>query len=254
MGEDKRVQEVEARFRKAWEGYEDVRAGLECVPPSDLQFWRAHIPCLCRKGLEFYDSMKTLLDSLRRDVRAFVSSRTQERNRLVAEAETRDRLAGAASPPAVRSPPPPQNLEDQLAGLRMGSVSPYSTYPTQAQSPPPPSPYAASAQSHLPPPPPSRPMAPPQVNPYDFSSFGSAGVPCRTYAQPPQPSSNGYPASQYPGMMPPQPPPHTSAYPPPPPARPSAYPPPPPQSTQGYYPPPGGAYPGYQPPSGQGYR
>lgn len=232
---------------------------------------------MSRKGLEFYNSMNTLLDSLRRDIRAFITSRTSERNRLVAEAETRDRLAGTSQ--AVRSPPP-QNLEDQLAGLRMGSVSPYAAYPT---SPPPVSPYANPSQAYLPPPPPSRPMAAPS-NPYDFSSFGSAGVTSANRAYPapppltntagqgyssPPPVSNGYPSqvpppssaypNHYQSMSPP--PPHqsyqsynppSSPYPPPSPARPSAYPPPPPQ-TSGYYPPPG-QYNGYQPSSGQGYR
>lgn len=42
-GEEKRGKDVEARFRRAWEGYEDVRVGLEYVTPLAGFFSPAHV-------------------------------------------------------------------------------------------------------------------------------------------------------------------------------------------------------------------
>ncbi|KAJ9121703.1 hypothetical protein QFC22_002323 [Naganishia vaughanmartiniae] len=177
-GRGRRTEGLVARFRDAVAGYEDVRVGVE-------------------KGLDFYNSITTLLGALRRDVRAFVSSRAQERNRLVTEAETRDRLSspGSVSPPPLPGHPQ-RSLEEQLAGLRVappqsspstGGYRGYSSPPPpqsqgQAWNQPPPmsSPYSpppipSAPGSRLPPPPTqgARATAP---NPYDFSSFGSSSA------------------------------------------------------------------------------
>jgi hypothetical protein len=168
----------------------------------------------CRKGLDFYRSINTLLDALRRDARAFVSSRAQERNRLVAEAETRDRLAspGSVSPPPLPGHPQ-RSLEEQLAGLRVApppsSSSPgvyrgYSSPPPPAQGqtwnqPPPtsspysPPPVPQAPASRLPPPPSQGARTTAPSNPYDFSSFGSSAGLSNAFATSQYPSSGSAP-------------------------------------------------------------
>ncbi|KAJ9102499.1 hypothetical protein QFC21_002899 [Naganishia friedmannii] len=268
-GRGRRTEAMVARFRDAVVGYEDVRAGVE-------------------KGLDFYTSINTLLVALRRDVRAFVSSRAQERNRLVAEAETRDRLA---SPGSVSPPPPPpghpqRSLEEQLAGLRVAppagsSPGVYRGYsspplpPSHGQTwnqPPPVSSYSPPApKSRLPPPPTQAARVAAPSNPYDFSSFGSSAGLSNAFASPPAsgqgsgPESygmnNGYqagmrsPAPAMPPSMPPPPPPRQqySSYPSANAGSPYPPPPPPPPVARPAYPPPPTGYPNsysnYLPPS-----
>ena len=226
---ERRVRELTGRLGRAMVDYQEVRSGLE-------------------RGLDFYDRLEGMTASLRQSVKGFVTTRTEERNRLASQAD------GRPSYSASSSPPPPQrgqgpSLESQFGALGMGSRSP----------PPPSSPFSdwrttASSPAPLPPPPPA------PSNPWDF---GSSGLPSAFQTQPPLAPPSSYPqppAQRQPSYpAPPQPsshhsygsgpPPAPSPYPqpssgysaiPPPPSQPpssypSAYPPPP---THGYASPP----------------
>ncbi|ORY35828.1 BRO1-like domain-domain-containing protein [Naematelia encephala] len=255
----KRVREWERKLEQAGEQFGEVQAGLS-------------------KGLSFYESLKNVTNDLGREVRAFVKNREQERNKMVADIETRQRLAGSPPPPPA-APSASRGIEAHLAGLSIGpngygNRSPYPTSPPPQQSissysstpglpaPPP----QISTPSYLPPPP-SQPAKP--SSPYDFSNLGNLHSAFSTAQSP----SSQYPSHPPPRPEPPAPPrqssysyPSTTSsnpYPPPPQSSSNPYSPqqssnnpyPPPQSSSNPYPPPPSrpsqtqAYNGYQAPS-----
>lgn len=212
MSNDERSgADVEGRFRKAAQSYDEVRTGLQ-------------------KGLAFYDQMTTLIDALRRDVRQFTNTRAQERSRMASDAEARSRITTSASPPRVE-----RTLESQFGSLGLGGH----------QSPPP----TSSSPYPQPPKSPGYPAPPPQrssaASPYDFSSLGnlpsafSSQPPShQAYSSPPPPTTQQqrYPSAaagqHYPSPSP------SSPFPPPPPSQPSNHiygsMPSPPSHTPGY--------------------
>ncbi|WVR09391.1 hypothetical protein IAU60_006458 [Kwoniella sp. DSM 27419] len=153
----RRVRDWERKLVEAGEAYAEIQAGLS-------------------KGTTYYDSLLRVLEDLRREVKGFVNSRDSERNRIVGEIETRQRLGTSPPPPSTGT----RSLEDRLAAL---SVAPSST-PSYAPPPPqpprsyaspplpsgfPPPPAQVSTPSFAPPPPPAK--AP---GPYDFTGLSSA--------------------------------------------------------------------------------
>ncbi|WVQ95192.1 hypothetical protein IAU59_002286 [Kwoniella sp. CBS 9459] len=213
----RRVKEWERKLIEAGEGYAEIQAGLS-------------------KGLTYYESLGRVLQDLQREVKGFVNSRESERNRMVGEIETRQRLGGSPPPPASTASGS-RSLEDRLAALSVApSSSPsYSPLPPQPPrqhitSPPPtgypPPPAQVSTPGFPPPPPPAKP-----ANPYDFgslsslpSAFSSSSAPppasqspAQSYAQQPAYGSSSHSYASPPAQ-------HTSSpYPPPPsqPARPA---------------------------------
>ncbi|ORX38284.1 BRO1-like domain-domain-containing protein [Kockovaella imperatae] len=245
----KRIRDWERSLERTGEQYSEVRAGAG-------------------KGLSYYESLTVVINDLSREVREYIRSRDSERNKMVAEIETRQRISGGSTGSDSRG------LDSSMAGLSI-SRSPYASPP-----PPPPSagssgypsltptslptPPGHSSTPHFPPPPPPPAPAKSPSNPYDFSSLGNLPSAFSTSShQPSQPpplhssysssssSSNPYPTPSAPHSGYTSPPPHSS-YPPPPPAR---------NPSANYYPPPSstpqrqtsGSYPSYQPPPQQSH-
>ncbi|QRW13317.1 vacuolar protein sorting-associated protein BRO1 [Ceratobasidium sp. AG-Ba] len=261
---EKRRREAVTRIARAREGWMDVREGAG-------------------KGIQFYQDLSNLVQTLKRKTLAFTNARKVERDRLVSEAELQKKLSAPtapSAPPPVPPPPPSAQPRSPTLESAMGSMSlnqgtwaqsqaqapkafsppppapvpPPPQRPTYASPPPPPpqqQPYQTyGAPSPYPPPPPSAqsPFSPPP--PPSQPSYSSpppvdpyAGL-GSAFGSAPAPAQPSYPAqSSYPGQ-----PPTPSAYPPPPaPVRQGSFPPPPQPRQQSYPPPPGGAYP---PPSG----
>ncbi|KAJ7430177.1 BRO1-domain-containing protein [Mycena galericulata] len=168
---EKRRKEGIRRFGRAREGYEEVRDGLA-------------------KGLQFYTELTDLTAKLRRSVKAYVSGRIEERERLVAKLESEKRFS-SSGPPPLAAKPPSSSLESSFAGNELErSTAPQS--PQQQYPPPPPSQYSSPA-------PQSYPSAPPPPPPAQYSS-------------PPPP-----PPQQYYAQQQPPPPPRQQSFPPPPP-------------------------------------
>ncbi|KAJ7103785.1 BRO1-like domain-containing protein [Mycena epipterygia] len=186
---EKRRKESLRRFGRAREGYEEVRDGLA-------------------KGLQFYTELTELTAKLRRNVKAFVGGRIEERERLVAKLESEKRLTSSGPPPLAAKPP--QSLESGFAGMNLrGSPAPPQWQPSASQSP----------QQQYPPPPPSQYSSPP---PQSYSSAPPPPPPPSQYASaPPPPSQQQYYSQQ-------QPPAHS---------RQQSFPPPPPQPIQYSQPP-----------------
>ncbi|KAK4686602.1 hypothetical protein P7C73_g3526, partial [Tremellales sp. Uapishka_1] len=195
----RRVREWEKRLIRAGEGYEEVRAGLS-------------------KGLSYYESLAGVIGDLRREVKNFISGRESERNRMVSEIETKQRLA--SSPPPL-PPSGGRGLESQFAGMSMGArgTSPYastpppapfqppkpSQYGTTSAYPPPPSStpsYSGASTSKYPPPPTSGYSSPPPAastsSPYNFGSLSNLPSAFSTTSAQPQ-----YPAGPPPRPGPP---------------------------------------------------
>jgi hypothetical protein len=186
---ERRKKETVQRFNQASERYMEVRDGLA-------------------KGLQFYSELSGLTSTLRRNVKDYFSSRKTERDSLVAQAETQQRLAAqiVSSPPKPPPPPPPSSsLSQALSSLSLqnrqppsnplpppGSWTPaqrsaFSGYPNYSppatQSYPSPPPSVSHASPFIPPPPvqsphaqassrPSYSLAPPVQTP-----FGATPVP-----------------------------------------------------------------------------
>ncbi|KAK7032954.1 BRO1 domain-containing protein [Favolaschia claudopus] len=181
--EKKRAESVR-RFGRARECYEEVRDGLA-------------------KGLTFYTELTELTTKLRKNVKAFVAARIEERERLVAKLDSERRFT-PSNPPPLAAKPLQSGLESGLAGMSLGgsparppqwqTATPQQQYPS-----PPPAQYSASPSQPYPsaPPPPSHyptpPPPPPASQPY--------------YQQPPPPSRQQ--------SFPPPPPPHSPYSPPP---------------------------------------
>ncbi|ODO11054.1 hypothetical protein I350_01656 [Cryptococcus amylolentus CBS 6273] len=145
----KRVGQWEKGLIEAGESLAEIRAGLG-------------------KGLSYYESLARVIEDLKREVRGFVSSRDQERSRMVSEIEARQRLGGAASPSTSGT----RGLEERLSSLSMGAPPPPSRPGASSATPTLPAPPSQSAPTpHYPPPPP-----PPKSNPYDFSSLGGSSA------------------------------------------------------------------------------
>ncbi|KAJ7713471.1 BRO1-domain-containing protein [Mycena maculata] len=204
---EKRRKEGVRRFGRAREGYEEVRDGLA-------------------KGLQFYTELTDLTAKLRRNVKAFVSGRVEERERLVTKLDMEKRFSSSGPPPLAAKPPQASSgLESGFAGINLrGSPAPLPPQwqPSASQSP----------QQRYPPPPPGQYSSPaPQ-------SYPSAPPPPPTqYASPPPPSHQKYYGQQQPPT-----PSRQQSFPPPPPPQPTQYsqsyasspPPPPPPSNDPY--------------------
>lgn len=212
---ERRKKESVRRFSQASERYMEIRDGLA-------------------KGLQFYSELSGLASTLRRNVKDYVSSRKSERDSLVAQAETQQRLVGLGThvvspPPKPPPPPPPPGLSQALSSMslqsRQASSNPppppgpwppaqrtaFSGYPNYSpatnQSYQSPSPSASHTSPFIPPPPvqsphgqasprPSYSLAPPVQTPY-----GAAPVPSQ---RDPYADSNLLSGS---GHFPPPPPP-----------------------------------------------
>ncbi|KAJ6475823.1 BRO1-domain-containing protein [Mycena vitilis] len=194
---EKRRKEGVRRFGRAREGYEEVRDGLA-------------------KGLTFYTELTELTTKLRRNVKAFVGGRIEERERLVAKLESEKRMS-SSGPPPLAAKPPQSGLESGFAGMNLRG----SPAPPQWQAGP------QSPQQPYPPPPPAQYSSPaPQTYP--------SAPPPSQYASPPPPAPQQYYSQQ---QQQPQPPPGQQQQSFPPPPRPSQYspaPPPPPPANDPY--------------------
>jgi hypothetical protein len=189
---ERRKKEAVRRFSQASERYMEIRDGLA-------------------KGLQFYSELSGLTSTLRRSVKDYVSSRKSERDSLVAQAETQQRLSGlgthlVSSPPKPPPPPPPpSSLSQTLSSMSLQSrqapsnlppppgpwtpaqrtaFSGYPNYsPPTTQSYPSPSPSASHTSPFIPPPPVQSPHA--QASPRTSYSlvppvqtpYGAAPVP-----------------------------------------------------------------------------
>ncbi|WVF67616.1 hypothetical protein IAT40_002374 [Kwoniella sp. CBS 6097] len=205
----RRVRDWERKLIEAGEGYAEIQAGLS-------------------KGLTYYESLGRVLDVLKREVKGFVNGRESERNRMVGEIETRQRIGGSPPPPSSAASGT-RSLEDRLAALSVGpssspSYSPMPPQPPKQQftSPPPagypPPPAQVSTPSFPPPPPPAK-----ATNPYDFGSLSN--LPSAFSSNPSAPptaqshSQSNYGSSSYSYPSPPSQQ-SASPYPPPPPSQP----------------------------------
>ncbi|TDL27807.1 BRO1-domain-containing protein [Rickenella mellea] len=211
---EKRKKDLVRRFLRARDGYNEVRDGLA-------------------KGLQFYHDLSDLAATLRRNVKSFVTSRSVERDTLIAQAEAaqRQHSASSAPPPLAdkppRPPPPlpssPNGLHNAFSSMSLHSPSSTSSPPpppsqmySQFRSPPPPpaqqqqfnqsqspSTYGMTYSSSLPPPPPpqqpSSPPAPPAVDPY--SALFNAPWATSNSAAPPPPAPQSQPQAHYGNMQ-----------------------------------------------------
>ncbi|KAJ7078395.1 BRO1-domain-containing protein [Mycena crocata] len=184
---EKRRKEGVRRFGRAREGYEEVRDGLA-------------------KGLQFYTELTELTAKLRRNVKAFVAGRIEERERLVSKLESEKRLTSSGPPPLAAKPP--GGLESSFAGMNLRS----SPAPPQWQQ----QPAAQSPQQQYPPPPPS------QYTPQTPQSYPSAPPPPSQYSSPPPLPPPSQQQQYYSQPQQPQPPSRQQSFPPPPP-QPSQY-------------------------------
>ncbi|KDQ06193.1 hypothetical protein BOTBODRAFT_71084 [Botryobasidium botryosum FD-172 SS1] len=216
-GRDKRRTECIGRLLRAKEGWFEVREAL-------------------RKGIKFYRELSETASSLHREVSRFVTTRGTERQSLVSQAETSQRLSATPAPPPKlpakeppQMPPPPprgSGLESSFGGLNISSPSPASPWSAQRTNAPP-----------LPPPPPSAPMSPAQTRP-QYPPTPPAMAPSypppppqqhrMSLPPPPPPPQTGYGGSPSPN------PPTQSYYPPPPASQNQAYPTSPPPATDPY--------------------
>ncbi|KAF7368985.1 BRO1 domain-containing protein [Mycena venus] len=239
---EKKRKEGVRRFGRAREGYEEVRDGLA-------------------KGLTFYSELTELTTKLRRNVKAFVAGRVEERERLVAKLESGKRLT-SSGPPPLAAKPPQSGLESGFAGMNLGgSPAPPPQWQSPAsQSPPhpyPPAQYSSPAPQSYPsaPPPSSQPQytSQPPPAPQQYYSQQQPQPPSRqqSFPPPPPPPQQSAQYSQSPqqsyGSSPPPAPAHdpyanlgmfappTTYSTPPPPASGVSSPPPPPPPPQGSY-------------------
>ncbi|KAJ7026173.1 BRO1-domain-containing protein [Mycena alexandri] len=114
---EKKRKEGVRRFRRAREGYEEVRDGLA-------------------KGLQFYSELTELTTKLRRNVKTFVSGRIEERERLAAKLENEKRFTSSGPPPLAAKPPQAGGLEPSFANMNLrGSPAPSQWQPSAPQSP-----------------------------------------------------------------------------------------------------------------------
>ncbi|KAG9092612.1 bck1-like resistance to osmotic shock [Ceratobasidium sp. 370] len=193
---EKRRREAVTRVARAREGWMEVREGAG-------------------KGIQFYQDLSSLVQTLKQKTLAFTSARKTERERLVSEAELQKRLSAPSVPPPV---PPPPSTQPRSPTLESTTGSMSLNQGTWAQSQPP-----QQIQQSKPfppplPPPPQRPTytsppPPPQQQPQQYQPYGAPSP----YSAPPPAAPSPYPA-------PPAPPAAASPFPPP----------PPPQSQQSY--------------------
>ncbi|KAJ7254684.1 BRO1-like domain-containing protein [Mycena haematopus] len=254
---EKKRKEGVRRFGRAREGYEEVRDGLA-------------------KGLTFYTELTELTTKLRRNVKAFVAGRIEERERLVAKLESEKRFT-PSGPPPLAAKPGQSGLESGFGGMSLANSpappqwqSPASQTPQQPFPPPPPAraQYSSPAPQPYPsaPPPPSQPQyaSPPPPAPQQYYPQQQPQPPSRQQSFPPPPPQPTYsqPPHSY-GSSPPAAPAHdpyanlgmfTPTYSSPPTSGVSSPPPPPPPS-QGSYAPSYSSHPQLPPPpppQGQG--
>ncbi|BGP56850.1 bck1-like resistance to osmotic shock [Rhodotorula sphaerocarpa] len=213
---ERKKRDLTSRLGRAAQAYADVRTALE-------------------KGLHFYSDLNDLVEGLQRQVDGWVSMRTNERERMAAEADIKQRLegtgggGGGAGPSglesamgsmhlgggggggsAARSPPPPaQHTAVPMASQY--SPQPYSqpiSYPSSSPAPPsqPANPYGAmpstgafSLSSSYSPAPTSTAGQQQRSAPSPSSSYPYPSAPAQPFgnAQPAYPSSPVPPASPY---------------------------------------------------------
>ncbi|WVN86165.1 uncharacterized protein L203_101326 [Cryptococcus depauperatus CBS 7841] len=205
-----RVKNWEQDLIEAGKSFAEIRAGLS-------------------KGLGYYDSLKGVMEDLKREVNGFVVTREQERAKLIGEIEMRQRL-GASSLGANTSS---RGLEDRLAALKMDAPAPPPPPRLSAMSATPSLPSPAQTQGMTPLYPPPPPTKSQNANPYDFASLSGftafspplpASPPLQNQLSRGQGSYGGsyspFPTSNTTQPLPPlgQ---STSPYPPPPPSRPT---------------------------------
>ncbi|KAG8795868.1 bck1-like resistance to osmotic shock [Ceratobasidium sp. 428] len=264
---EKRRREAVTRVARAREGWMEVREGAG-------------------KGIQFYQDLSSLVQTLKRKTLAFTSARKSERERLVSGAELQKKLSAPSAPPPVPPQPPsaqPRSptIESAMSSmsLNQGTWAQSQTQEPKAFSPPPlPPPPQRATYTSPPPPPPQQyqPYGAPSPYPPPPSATPSYPAPPTAHSPfpPPPPPQSQQPYSGYSSPAPPsdpyaalgaafgptpapaQPtyptqPSAPSAYPPPSaPSRQGTYPPPPPpQSRQQSYPPPPGSAAPYPPPS-----
>ncbi|GAA5907166.1 hypothetical protein JCM6882_008380 [Rhodosporidiobolus microsporus] len=181
-------RDLVARLGHAAQAYGDVRTALG-------------------KGTQFYQDSGDLVDGLKDQVQGYLAQRNAERERMVSEADIKQRLegGGGASAPAASPPPAPYggaaSLDRAFGSLNLGNGG-------GATSPPPPPSWTAPS---YPTPPPQAPQ-PPAATSSPYGNFPSSGV-------------FGLGSSSTPSASSPAPPPVApSPYQPRPPQPPSAYP------------------------------
>ncbi|SJL10158.1 related to Vacuolar protein-sorting protein BRO1 [Armillaria ostoyae] len=173
---EKRKKDTVRRFSRARDVYMEVRDGLA-------------------KGLQFYNDLTGLTNSLHENVKSFISGRVSEKDNLVSQIEVEKRLSSASAPrpPLAAKPPlpppptsgdlssafssmsmrgsapPPERSWQNLSSSSGQSYSPstYNFAPSSRPPPPPSSTYTPSPPpplpnlsrfSSLPPPPPPQPQ------------------------------------------------------------------------------------------------
>ncbi|KAH8997954.1 BRO1-domain-containing protein [Lactarius akahatsu] len=153
---ERRKKEAVRRFSQASERYMEIRDGLA-------------------KGLQFYSELSGLTSTLHRSVKDYVTSRKSERDSLVAQADTQQRLSGlgthlVSSPPKPPPPPPPpaSSLSQALSSMSLQSRQ------TSSNPPPPPGPWPPTQRAAFS----SYPnYSPPTTQPYPSPSPASHSSP-----------------------------------------------------------------------------
>ncbi|KAF9030291.1 BRO1-domain-containing protein [Hymenopellis radicata] len=229
---EKRKKETIRRFSRTRDIYMEVRDGLA-------------------KGLQFYNDLTGLVNSLQGNVKSFVADRTKEKDNLVSQLEVQKRLSSAAPPIAAKPPVPPPPPSSSSLASSFSSMS-MNDKPWQSQSPPPP-PQSQYPSSYNSTPPPSHQRSllhsapPPQhARQMSMSNYLPPPPPQPSYSSPPpqQPQNDPYAnlamfgsSFQATPSAPPPPPPQQYQAPPPPPSQQYQSPPPPQQQYQSHPPP-----------------
>ncbi|CDZ97411.1 Predicted signal transduction protein [Phaffia rhodozyma] len=212
---ERAVKDLTARLKGQAEDYKEANSAL-------------------RRGLEFYLQLKLLSDALRRSVKSFVTTREEERGRLVQQCERGSSSSSSiytSSHSSVGPPPPvPRAVSsglDHFASLSIGSAQPQrqpstggsydwraiptSPAPTSPYPPPPSNLSSSFASSTIPPPPPPLSQKP---DPWDFGANGLSSAfnshPSTVPTLHSAPSSAPTAHSSY--QSPPAPPSSTSSY------------------------------------------
>ncbi|KZS88031.1 BRO1-domain-containing protein [Sistotremastrum niveocremeum HHB9708] len=176
---ERKKMEVVKRFARARDGWMEVKEGLA-------------------KGLQFYRDLSDLSNSLRRSITSFITGRKVERDGLIANADTQQRLAAISPSRSPNLSSRGQDLDGVMSKLSLGTSTPTGSRWSDPSRPP------------LPPPPPpqlsySNPLPPSSQN---SSPYPPPPPPPRqsSYSSPVQPTSTGYSSPSLPPPPPPAPP------------------------------------------------